>query len=126
MFADLVKSVTEKVRGKSFTFYEIGSQDWIDHVITESVEPSELSNKERAALNRSFGVKAVACSLAPGLGEENETRSATIERLIADLRPLPDTVIDELFGHVDGLNGILPKVDPDAGKAIRGDALPES
>ena len=102
MFNDLIKTQTATIRGREFTFYEIGSNDWIDHVV-QDVPEGEQTTKQLIKGNRDFGVRCIACALAPGV-------DTPIPELITEISNLPDALIDELFAEMDSVNQIVDKV----------------
>lgn len=117
MFSDLVKQQTETVRGKSFTFYEIGSPVWTDHVMTEEEPDQERSAKTVSKANHSYFCRVIAASMLPGVDK-------AFDELVADLMPLPDELISELFVHADRVNGLSEKFEVLQGKASPADDTP--
>lgn len=116
MFSELIKTQTATVRGKEFVFHEIGALDWIEYIVNDRA--AELTDKKDIYReNQHFGIRCIACSIAPGKPDE-------IKQYIADLEPLSRELIDDLFTVVDELNQISAGFKSLAGKGIQADTLP--
>jgi len=113
MFSELLNSESHSIRGKTFTFHEISSLDWINHLVMEE-EPDDQSHKALAVRNRAFLVRVIAASLAPGVG-------STVPELVAEMEPLSESLISELFAAADQVNGITERLNGYAGKASPAD-----
>lgn len=115
MFTELLKQETRSIRGKTFTFYEISSLDWIRYLVTEDEAAQDDGVQAQALRNRSFLVHVIAAALTAGVEEDVPT-------LVQQMETLPDALIGELFAAADAVNGITDRLDDYAGKASPADA----
>lgn len=114
--ADLVNTATKEVRGQTFTFQEIGSEDWINHVMQDA--PAEhRSAAEVTRDGRDFWVRCIACSMVS---------EQSVEALIEELTPLPEVVLQALYAPVDELNGLTALAEQSQGKDTRAVDTPAS
>lgn len=109
MFTELVRKETATIRGAQFTFHEIGSVEWVNHVMTDEAPGAERSQVEIAQSNHDYAVRVVAASIEPGVDK-------TFKDLASELHPMPGALVDELFEVAERVNDLAAKFEKLQGK----------